>query len=60
MNKKFSLAIMALVVTMSVGFTSVVHADTASDKAKIQQVQTQRNDLENEVEKMDKDRKSVV
>ena len=51
---------MALVVTMSVGFTSVVHADTASDKAKIQQVQTQRNDLENEVEKMDNQIETIM
>ena len=42
---------MAIGVTMSVSFTSV-YADSASDKAKIQQVQTQRNDLENKVEMM--------
>ena len=52
MNKKFGLAILALGVTMSVSFTTV-HADSASDKVKIQQVQTQRNDLENKVEMMD-------
>ena len=52
MNKKFGLTIMALVVTMSVGFTTV-YADPASDKAKIQQVQTQRNDLENKIGMMD-------
>jgi len=43
---------LALVITMSAGFTNV-YADPASDKAKIQQVQTQRNDLENKVEMMD-------
>ena len=52
MNKKFGLTIMALVVTMGVGFTNV-YADPASDKAKIQQVQTQRNDLENKIGMMD-------
>ena len=52
---------MVLVVTMSMGVTSV-KADTASDKAKIKQVQTQRSNLENKVEVMDNkiDRKSVV
>jgi len=52
LNKKFGLTIMALVVTMNISFTSV-QADTASDKAKIQQVQTQRNDLENKIGMMD-------
>ena len=52
MNKKFISAIMALVVTIGVSFTSV-HANPASDKAKIQQVQTQRSDLETKVEMMD-------
>ncbi|HEY8805282.1 MAG TPA: glycoside hydrolase, partial [Clostridium sp.] len=52
MNKKLVSAMLALVITMSVGFTSV-YADPASDKEKIQQVQTQRNGLENKVEMMD-------
>ncbi|MCB2300701.1 C40 family peptidase [Clostridium tagluense] len=52
MNKKFILAIMVFGVTMSAGFTSV-YADTASDKAKIQQVQAQRNSLESKVQMMD-------
>ncbi|MBZ9686899.1 NlpC/P60 family protein [Clostridium estertheticum] len=52
MNKKFGLTIIALVVTMSAGFTNV-YADPASDRAKIQQVQTQRNDLENKIGMMD-------
>ena len=43
---------MAIVVTMSFSFTTV-HADPASDRAKIQQVQTQRNDIENKVQMMD-------
>jgi len=59
LNKKFVSAIMALVVTMSVGFTSV-HADSTSDKAKIQQVQTQRNDLENKVEMMDNQIETIM
>ncbi|MGH4138601.1 NlpC/P60 family protein [Clostridium sp.] len=52
MNKKFGLTIMALVVTMNIGFTNA-YADSAADKAKIQQVQTQRNDLENKISMMD-------
>ncbi|MGV8981932.1 C40 family peptidase [Clostridium sp.] len=52
MNKKFGLTIMALVVTMNIGFTNV-YADPASDRAKIKQVQTQRNDLENKIGMMD-------
>lgn len=52
MNKKLISAMLALAITMSVSFTSA-YADPASDKAKIQQVQTQRNDLENKVEMMD-------
>ena len=51
---------MALGITMSVGFTSVVHADTASDKAKIQQVRIQRSNLENKVEMMDNQIESVM
>jgi peptidoglycan DL-endopeptidase CwlO len=43
---------MALVVTVSLGFTSV-HADPASDKVKIKQVQAQSQDLETKVEMMD-------
>lgn len=50
---------MALVVTMSVGFTSV-HADPASDKAKIQQTQNQRQDLETKVEMMDNQIEKVM
>ncbi|MBU3189579.1 C40 family peptidase [Clostridium bowmanii] len=52
MNKKFGLTIIALVVTINIGFTNV-YADPASDRAKIQQVQTQRNDLENKIGMMD-------
>ena len=51
MNKKIISAVIALVVIMSVSFNSVF-ADSASDEAKIKQVQTQRNDLENKVEIM--------
>ena len=49
MNKKIGVAIMALVVTMSVGFTNV-YADPASDKIKIQQIQTKKNNLVIKVE----------
>ncbi|MBU3172629.1 C40 family peptidase [Clostridium estertheticum] len=52
MNKKIITAMMALALTMSIGYTSV-YADTASDKAKIKQVQTQRSSLETKVEMMD-------
>jgi len=50
---------MALVVTMSVGFTSV-HADPASDNAKIQQVQAQRMGLETKVEIMDNQIEAIM
>ena len=50
---------MALVVTLGVGFTSV-HADPASDTAKIQQVQTQRAGLENKVELMDNQIETIM
>lgn len=59
MNKKLVSVIMALIVTMSVGFTSV-HADPASDKAKIQQAQTQRKDLETKVEIMDNQLETIM
>jgi len=50
---------LALVITMSAGFTSV-YADPASDKVKIKQVQTQRDDLENKVETMDNQIESIM
>jgi len=52
LNKKIISTMMALALTISVGYTSV-YADTASDKAKIKQVQTQRSSLESKVEMMD-------
>ena len=52
MNKKLVSAMLTVVITMSIGFKSV-YGDTASDKAKIKQVQTQRNDLENKVDRID-------
>lgn len=52
LNKKIITAMMALALTMSIGYTSV-YADTASDMAKIKQVQTQRSSLETKVEMMD-------
>ena len=59
MNKKFVSAIMALVVTVGVGFTSV-HASPATDKAKIQQTQTQRKDIESKVEMMDNQIEAIM
>ena len=59
MNKKLISAVMALGVIMSVSSTSV-YADTASDKAKIHQVQTQRNDLESKVEIMNNKRETIM
>lgn len=50
---------MALGITMSFSFNSV-YADTASDKAKIHQVQTQRNDLENKVQMMDNQIETIM
>jgi peptidoglycan hydrolase CwlO-like protein len=52
LNKKLVSTIMIFAITCSVSFTRV-HADPASDKAKIQQVQAQQNDLENKIEMMD-------
>jgi peptidoglycan hydrolase CwlO-like protein len=57
--KRIISAIMVLGIMMSVGCTSV-YADTASDKAKIQQVQTQRNDLENKVEIINNQREIIM
>ena len=50
---------MALVLIMCFSFTSV-YADSASDKAKIQQVRTQRSDLENKVEIMNNQREAIM
>ena len=59
LNKKLISAVMALGIIMSVSSTSV-YADPASDKAKIQQVQTQRNDIENKVEIMNNQLKTIM
>ena len=59
MNRKLVSAIMALVVTIGVGFTSV-HASPATDKVKIQQTQTQRKDLETKVQMMDNQIEAVM
>ncbi|MGH4051669.1 MAG: cell wall hydrolase [Clostridium sp.] len=53
LSKRIILAVMVLGVIMSVAFTNV-YADSASDKAKIQQVQSQKKDIENKVEIMNK------
>ncbi len=50
---------MALVVIMCFSFTSV-YADSASDKVKIQQVQTQKSNLENKVEMMNNQRETIM
>jgi peptidoglycan hydrolase CwlO-like protein len=59
LNTKFISAVMVLVVTFSFGYTTV-HADVASDKAKIQQVQAQRNDLENKIMVMDNQIETIM
>ncbi|WP_258879948.1 cell wall hydrolase [Clostridium estertheticum] len=59
MNKKLNSVIMALVVIMCFSFTSV-YADSASDKAKIQQVQVQRRNLESKVEIMNSQLKTIM
>ena len=59
MNKKIGVAIMALVVTMSVGFTNV-YADPASDKIKIQQIQTKKNNLVIKVEITDNQIEAII
>ena len=52
MNKKLVLAILTVFIATNIGFISV-YADSTSDKSKIKQVQTQRNDLENKVDLID-------
>ena len=59
LNRKSISTIIALAIAMSVGFTNV-YADSASDKAKIQQVQTQRNGLESKVEIMDNQIETIM
>ncbi|MEK6265108.1 MAG: cell wall hydrolase, partial [Clostridium sp.] len=59
MIKKIISTVMALGVIISVSSTSA-YADTASDKAKIQQVQSQRNDLENKAEIMNNQRETIM
>ena len=62
LNKKYKRmisAVMAIGVIMCISSTNV-YADITSDKAKIQQVQTQRNDLENKVELMNKQHQTIM
>lgn len=59
MNKKIISVVMLLCIIMSVSFTSV-YADSASDKAKIQQVRTQRKDIENKVEIMNNQFQTIM
>jgi len=58
-NKKIGVAIMALVVTMNASFTSV-YADPTSDKTKMQQVQTKKNNLVIKVEITDKQIEAIM
>jgi len=48
LSKKIISAVMIIGIILSISFTSV-YADSASEKAKIQQVQTQKRDIENKV-----------
>jgi len=59
LNEKLISVIMALGVIMSISSISV-YADSASDKAKIQQVQTQKNDIENKVEIINNQLKTIM
>lgn len=59
MNKKFVSTITIIVLAFSFSCTSI-HADVASDKAKIQQIQAQRNDLENKVGMMDNQIETIM
>ena len=59
MIKKIISAVIALCVFISVSSISV-YADTATEKAKIQQVKTQRNDLENKIEIMNHQRETIM
>ena len=59
MNKKFISTLTAFVILFSISSTSV-HADVASDKAKIQQLQAQRSDIENRVSMMDNQIESIM
>jgi len=52
LNKKFISALIAMAVTISF-VPATVHADAASDNAKIQQVQAQRNNIEDKLTVMD-------
>lgn len=52
MNKKIISAVVAMAFVFTANFTTV-KADLASDKAKLQQIQTQRNDMENKIVMMD-------
>jgi peptidoglycan DL-endopeptidase CwlO len=52
LNKKIISAVVAMAFVFTANFTTV-KADLASDKAKLQQIQTQRNDLENKIVMMD-------
>jgi len=59
LNKKLNSVVLAIGIMISFSFNNV-YADSASDKVKIQQVQTQRKDLENKVEVMNKQHNTIM
>ena len=59
LNKKIISVVMAIVLIISFGYNSV-YADSTSDKAKIQQIQTRRSTIENKVEIMNNQRGTIM
>lgn len=59
MNKKLIWTIMTICLLISINSTRV-YADSASDKAKIHQIRSQRKDIENKVEIINTQRKTIM
>lgn len=59
LNKKIISAVVAMAFVFTANFTAV-KADLATDKAKLQQIQTQRNELENKIVMMDNQIESLM
>jgi peptidoglycan hydrolase CwlO-like protein len=59
LNKKLISAIIVVGLLLGVGSTNV-YADSASDKAKIHQIQIQRKDIENKVENINNQRETIM
>lgn len=59
LSKKLISAVLAFVLTISISFI-IVLADPASDKAKIEETQVQKNDLENKIEMMDNQIETIM